>query len=321
MESGVGEQGSDKASKTGTYAHRTPDDMFGEAMRDAVDLEQDRDAVDLEQDRVEQDRVYYVVQGIGMLVGERIPAKFADDADLHFFDIDAIIRYWPFCDDFGPYNLGSIFRFLEFMGNKLRGLPGKTVVLCCRPERRAITNAGFLLGAYMILELEFLPDSPLMPLSNVHPTPYDDFRDATFQPVTFGLNIRDAWRGLHKAFSLRWCLSALLVVAFPARLALLALLTNERDDTHKRTLSVPGLMLTPTLPLIWKSTSISTTQVRTASCAFHSTDVRLPSILHSLGGAPSMPSGPLQQQHPAPLCSGGGGGGGVAARHSPCCQA
>jgi hypothetical protein len=305
MESGVGEQGSDKASETGAHALGTTDDMFGEAMRDAVDFE--------------EDRVYYVVQGIGFLVGERVPAKFADDADLHFFDIDALIRYFPFCDDFGPYNLGSIFRFLELMGNKLRGLPGKTVVLCCRPDRRAITNAGFLLGAYMILELGFLPDSPLMPLSNVKPTPYDDFRDATFQPVTFGLNIRDAWRGLHKAFSLRWCLIALLVVAFAVRLAQLALLTNARDDTHKRTLTAPGLMLTPTLPLIWKSTSITITQVRTASCAFHSADDRLPLILHSFGGAPSMPSSPLQQQHLAPLCSSGGGS--VGDRRSPCCRA
>lgn len=48
----------------------------------------------------------------------------------------------------------------------------------------------------------FFPPSPLMPLCNMSKSPYQDFRDATYGPVTFGLSIRDAWRGLAKAKSL-----------------------------------------------------------------------------------------------------------------------
>jgi cell division cycle 14 len=169
-------------------------DPVGEAFQDAT----------ADSSELVEGKLYYVVEGIGLMVSNEVPTNYAALSGLHFFHVDGIIRYFPFCDDFGPFNLASIFRFLEILDAKLVGMPDKTIVLCCRTDRKAITNAGFLMGAYLLLELGYDADSPLMPLSNVSPSPYLDFRDATYGPVTFGLSIRDAWRGLAKAHSLGW---------------------------------------------------------------------------------------------------------------------
>ena len=127
---------------------RTQADPVREAFRDAA-------AQSLE---LVEGKLYYVMEGIGMMVSDEIPANYSSFEGLHFFHVDGLIRYFPFCDDFGPYNLAAIFRFLEILCNKLAAMPDKTVVLCCRADKAAITNAGFLMGAYLLLELGYDAD-------------------------------------------------------------------------------------------------------------------------------------------------------------------
>jgi len=48
---------------------------------------------------------------------------------MHFFTIDDIFTYWNFYLDFGPLNLGQLFRFCQIMSKKLRdpALAGEAV--------------------------------------------------------------------------------------------------------------------------------------------------------------------------------------------------
>ena len=131
-----------------TMTQCTTADPVREAFRDAA-------AQSLE---LVEGKVYNVMEGIGMMVSDEIPANYSSVDGLHFFHVDGLIRYFSFCDDFGPFNLAAIFRFLEIMGNKLAAMPDKTVVLCCRADKAAITNAGFLMGAYLLLELGYDAD-------------------------------------------------------------------------------------------------------------------------------------------------------------------
>jgi len=79
-------------------------------------------------------------QGVGMMVGKSIPERYSQQNDLHFFHIEGLIRYFPFCNDFGPYNLCAIFRFLEILGKKLAEFKNKTVVLCCTSDKEYVST-------------------------------------------------------------------------------------------------------------------------------------------------------------------------------------
>lgn len=43
----------------------------------------------------------------------------ADTATTHCFTIDDMLRYEPFFQDFGPLNLGCVYRFVEMLKGKL----------------------------------------------------------------------------------------------------------------------------------------------------------------------------------------------------------
>ena len=56
-----------------------------------------------------RDRLYYV------------PLRVAprDRATVHFFSIDDDLVYWNFFLDFGPLNMGQLYRFCQILSSKL----------------------------------------------------------------------------------------------------------------------------------------------------------------------------------------------------------
>lgn len=68
-----------------------------------------------------------------------------DSADAHFFSIDERFQYWNFFLDFGPLNLGQLYRFCQLMSAKLRD-PRLAGECCCGAERPA--PASRLRGAH-----------------------------------------------------------------------------------------------------------------------------------------------------------------------------
>ena len=87
----------------------------------------------------------YVCQDVDILPdGERF-RRFVPEQSIH---------YYPLCDDFGPMNLASVIKFVRQLDSELEAYPESIFFYCADTGKRALTNAVFLLGSYMILRLD-----------------------------------------------------------------------------------------------------------------------------------------------------------------------
>ena len=114
------------------------------------------------------------------------------------------IQYHAFCDDFGPMNFESIARFIQLLDNELSSHPSCKIVYCADEGRRALTNAVFLLGAYMILKLDMVADEVQTRFTWLRPSAVEAFRDASYSEPDFGLTLLDCWRGLERGRNAGW---------------------------------------------------------------------------------------------------------------------
>eukprot|EP00291_Cryptomonas_curvata_P010569 CAMPEP_0172178348 /NCGR_PEP_ID=MMETSP1050-20130122/15974_1 /TAXON_ID=233186 /ORGANISM="Cryptomonas curvata, Strain CCAP979/52" /LENGTH=291 /DNA_ID=CAMNT_0012851033 /DNA_START=52 /DNA_END=923 /DNA_ORIENTATION=+ len=123
---------------------------------------------------------------------------------VHIFKPDPSIHYHAFCDDFGPMNLAMIAQFIGQLDAELADNPSSMLFYCVDEGRRELTNAVFLLGAYMIMRLEISADEVMDCFSWVNERLTEDYRDATFSAASFGLTLEDCWRGLAKGMQQGW---------------------------------------------------------------------------------------------------------------------
>ena len=142
------------------------------------------------------DRVYLVLSQESIQT-ESVRSKFA------YFCVEGVLTYPRFLDDFGPMSLGTVFKFCKIMEKQLLENSGHAVALTSSTSKESVTNAVFLLGAYMILRHESeLSDllaafSPLM--HKIIP-----FRDISPGRSMFDLHLEDCWGGLLQARNLGW---------------------------------------------------------------------------------------------------------------------
>ena len=87
----------------------------------------------------------YLCQGIDILPEGRSYKLFVPDES---------IQYHPLCDDFGPMNLASVVKFIQLLDTELNLEASCVLIYSIETSKRALTNAIFLLGAYMILRLK-----------------------------------------------------------------------------------------------------------------------------------------------------------------------
>ena len=137
----------------------------------------------------------YIAQGIddvSMQAGFRI------------FKLDPTIQYFPLCDDFGPMNMACVTSFILQLDRERADHPDCRLVFCVDDGRRSLTNAVFLLGAYLILSQDASVEDAEDCFSWLDADQYEEYRDATFSQPTFRLGLADCWRALHKARRLGW---------------------------------------------------------------------------------------------------------------------
>ena len=114
------------------------------------------------------------------------------------------LRYDSFRDDFGPMNLGETLKFvdrIEYMFVKSNY--ARPIALHVTVDEKELTNAAYLIGAYMLLQLGMQPDeieARFEPLS----THLVSFRDVSPGQQNFHLYLRDCWAGLWRANQLGW---------------------------------------------------------------------------------------------------------------------
>ena len=121
----------------------------------------------------------------------------------NYFSIEGVISYIGFADDFGPMSMGSIYQFCNLLDKELERFPGEKVVMVTSLDRQTVTNAVFLLGAYMIMQLHCNISEIKNCFEDLMETvvPY---RDVCPGQQNFDLSVQDCWGGLLKGKHLGW---------------------------------------------------------------------------------------------------------------------
>ncbi|CAB4254235.1 similar to Saccharomyces cerevisiae YFR028C CDC14 Protein phosphatase required for mitotic exit [Maudiozyma barnettii] len=124
-----------------------------------------------------------------------------DDTDeIVFFTVEDSIFYNSFHLDFGPLNIGHLYRFAvifhEILNNPENS--NKAVVFYSSASSRQRANAACMLCCYMVLVQGWTPHQVLQPLAQVDP-PFMPFRDAGYSNADFEISIQDVAYGVWRA--------------------------------------------------------------------------------------------------------------------------
>lgn len=123
-----------------------------------------------------------------------------DSDDLVFFTVEDAIFYNSFHLDFGPLNIGHLYRFAVIFHEILNDQENadKSVVFYSSTSSRQRANAACLLCCYMVLVQGWTPHQVLQPLAQVDP-PFMPFRDAGYSNADFEISIQDVIYGVWRA--------------------------------------------------------------------------------------------------------------------------
>ena len=133
----------------------------------------------------------------------RHPDRIQHDTQVCTLRLDEMVNYDPFCEDFGPINLGYTFRFCEALHAVLESKERRNVQVVCSPDPRSLTNGVFVLGAYMIMMLDQNCEEVSARFEDLH-SRLKTFRDVSPGVQNFHLHLHDCWQGLWRAKQLAW---------------------------------------------------------------------------------------------------------------------
>lgn len=120
--------------------------------------------------------------------------------DAVFFTVEDSIYYNSFHLDFGPMNIGHLYRFAVIFHEILNDPENasKAVIFYSSASSRQRANAACMLCCYMILVQGWTPHQVLQPLAQVDP-PFMPFRDAGYSNADFEITIQDVVYGVWRA--------------------------------------------------------------------------------------------------------------------------
>jgi cell division cycle 14 len=128
-----------------------------------------------------------------------------DSSDV-MFTIDRVLQYEPFCHDFGPLNMGKLYRFCQMVNTKLEDpefKDSKIIVYTANGSKKR-SNLAYLVGAYQVLCLNRSADEAWKTISKdrkftciqyvnlniLSSEPdYMPFRDASMGQCTYKLTV------------------------------------------------------------------------------------------------------------------------------------
>ena len=120
-----------------------------------------------------------------------------------FFDMCQVLRYIPFCEDFGPMNLACVYRFCKMIESRLALDADSSIVVVCAPDDATMTNTVFLIGAYMIMMHDSDPTEVVQRFEGLQHR-LRTFRDVSPGVQNFHLHLADCWGGIWRAKQLKW---------------------------------------------------------------------------------------------------------------------
>jgi cell division cycle 14 len=154
--------------------------------------------------------IYSVVPGRLSFVAHESDQQTMEQIDAfprkYFFSADFQERYQPYCNDFGPVNLGVVHAFCQFMRKyfNCQSLRNRELVYYTEPGPGVRTNCAFLLSAYLVIEHGYTPDQAWAPFTKITGNPFLSFRDATYCDQDYQLTIHACLQGLHKGMQAGW---------------------------------------------------------------------------------------------------------------------
>jgi cell division cycle 14 len=125
------------------------------------------------------------------------PATFTSRVSLLFTDNSMV--YHPLSKDFGPLDLPSTARYIQFVGKHLSEF--ECVVHVTSRDPRLVANSAVLACAFAVIRANVSSDalSSAFCRANLYP-----FRDAGSGPSNFDLSLKDVLDGLHAAVRFGW---------------------------------------------------------------------------------------------------------------------
>eukprot|EP00301_Raphidiophrys_heterophryoidea_P000499 c10250_g1_i1.p1 GENE.c10250_g1_i1~~c10250_g1_i1.p1 ORF type:complete len:718 (+),score=178.04 c10250_g1_i1:199-2154(+) len=120
------------------------------------------------------------------------------NSQVHYFSVGEEMVYIPFFYDFGPLNLGHLYRFCVMIDTKMQNPKYAQRQLCfvASQDVHSMANAAFLISAYILLRHNKTPVEAYAPISKLELIP---FRDASMGPNMYPLTVLDFLQGLTKA--------------------------------------------------------------------------------------------------------------------------
>jgi cell division cycle 14 len=147
-------------------------------------------------------RRFSISDDICLLISH-LPEYSYSDPELACFSTEGVLIYESFSHDFGPMNLACVYRFCTMVDEHRALNPSKTIAVICETDAKKVTNAVFLLGAYLIMERDYNLEATVSSCETVlgHCV---HFRDVSPGKPTFLLSLKDCWGGLVRAKELGW---------------------------------------------------------------------------------------------------------------------
>ena len=101
--------------------------------------------------------------------------------------------------------MSSTIRFIKQLGEEIAAVKaGEKLMYVVDEGRRPLTNAIFLLGCYLVLVQNLLPNQVEGRFTGINWEKTEDYRDATYEPSDFGLTLIDCWSGLYRGKQCGW---------------------------------------------------------------------------------------------------------------------
>ncbi|PSN39416.1 Dual specificity protein phosphatase CDC14A [Blattella germanica] len=140
-----------------------------------------------------KDRLYFVT------IASRKEPK--STADIHFFSIDDELVYSNYYNDFGPLNLGCLYRYCVKLNTKLKCFSlGKKQIIhytSTDPQKRA--NAAFLIASFSVIYLKMTPKQAYKPLMSDKYRLFRPFQDASIGASEYHIYMVDCLDGIYRA--------------------------------------------------------------------------------------------------------------------------
>lgn len=118
--------------------------------------------------------------------------------NFQYFTIDNTLKYQPFFADFGPLNLGLLYRFCCLLSDKLADAEqlDKPVVYYCRTNPQNFANAAYLIGAFQII---CMSKTAAEAYATFAKTSFVPFRDASMGHCSYAHTVQHCLEAIEKA--------------------------------------------------------------------------------------------------------------------------